>query len=95
MSNLFDTCPLCGKEAELTNIGDIDVCKECLEEYTLCDKCGGYFSTDVTAAYHLKDGSTLCEDCAIYDLNSGDLDEDDIESIEGEETEDESEDDWS
>ncbi len=84
MSN-YGKCDWCGAEAELTNIEDNYICPECLEEYTHCDKCGGYFSTDVTPAYHLKDGRTLCEDCALYDLNSGNLNEDDIESIDGEE----------
>ena len=86
MSN-YGKCDWCGKEADLTNIEDNYICPECLKEYTPCDKCGGYFSTDVTPAYHLKDGRTFCEDCALYDLNSGDLDEDDIESIDGEEDE--------
>lgn len=80
MSN-FGKCDWCGAESDLTNIEDSHICPECLKEYTCCSKCGGYFSPDVTPAYHLKDGRTLCEDCAIYDLNSGDLDEDDIESI--------------
>ena len=80
MSN-YGKCDWCGAEAELTNIGDSHICPECLKEYACCDKCGGYFSPDVTPIYHLKDGRTLCEDCAIYDLNSGDLDEDEIESI--------------
>lgn len=83
MSN-YGKCDWCGEEAELTNVEDSYICPECLKEYTPCDKCGGYFSTDVTPAYHLKDGRTLCEDCALYDMNSDDLDEDDIESIEGE-----------
>ena len=83
MSN-YGKCDWCGEEAELTNVEDSYICPECLKEYTPCDKCGGYFSTDVTPAYHLKDGRTLCEDCALYDMNSGDLSEDDIESIEGE-----------
>ena len=86
MSN-YGKCDWCGAETELTNIEDSHICPECLTEYTPCDKCGGYFSTDVTPAYHLKDGRILCEDCALYDLNSGDLDEDDIESIDGEEDE--------
>lgn len=87
MSN-YGKCDWCGTEAELTNVEDSYICPECLKEYACCDKCGGYFSPDVTPIYHLKDGRTLCEDCAIYDLNSGDLDEYDIESIEGEESED-------
>ena len=87
MSN-YGTCDWCGAEAELTCVGDEDLCPECMAEYTVCDKCGGYFPKDVISAYHLKDGRTLCEDCAIYDLNSGDLSEDDIESIESEESED-------
>ena len=87
MSNYFGKCDWCGAEAELTNVEDSNLCPECLKEYTYCDKCGGYFSTDVTPAYHLKNGKTLCEDCALYDLNSGALGEDDIESIEGEEDE--------
>lgn len=86
MSN-YGKCDWCGAEAELTNVEGSCICPECLKEYTYCDKCGGYFSTDVTPAYHLKDGRTICEDCALYDLNSGDLDEDDIESIDGEEDE--------
>ena len=81
MSN-YGKCDWCGEEAELTNVEDSYICPECLKEYTPCDKCGGYFSTDVTPAYHLKDGRTLCEDCALYDLNSGELDDDDIESVE-------------
>lgn len=80
MSNV-GKCDWCGAEAELTNVEDSFLCPECLKEYTPCDKCGGYFSTDVTPAYHLKDGRTLCEDCAVYDLNSGDLEEDDIDYI--------------
>ena len=86
MSN-YGKCDWCGAEAELTNIEDSHICPECLKESTPCEKCGGYFSTDVTPAYHLKDSRILCEDCALYDLNSGDLDEDDIESIDGEEDE--------
>lgn len=88
MSN-FGKCDWCGAEAELTNVEDSFLCPECLKEYTPCDKCGGYFSTDVTPAYHLKDGRTLCEDCALYDLNSGDLEEDDIDHIEGPEEDEE------
>ena len=87
MSN-YGTCDWCGAEAELTCVGDENLCPECMAEYTVCDKCGGYFPKDVISAYHLKDGRTLCEDCAIYDLNSGELCEDDIESIESEESED-------
>lgn len=93
MSNNFGVCDFCGAEAELTSVGDIDICQECLKYYACCDKCGGYFPTDAIPAYHLKDGRTLCEDCALYDLNSGELNEDDIESIDGEESEDETEDD--
>ena len=93
MSN-YGACDFCGAEAELTCVGDDYICPECLEEYECCDNCGGYFPTDVISAYHLKDGRTLCEDCAIYELNSGELSEDDIESIEGEESEEESEDDY-
>lgn len=86
MSNC-GTCDFCGAEAELTCVGDDNICPECLKEYTCCDKCGGYFPTDTIAAYHLNDGSILCEDCALYDLNSGDLSDDDIDHIEGEEDE--------
>ena len=89
MSN-YGACDFCGAEAELTCVGDDYICPECLEEYECCDKCGAYFPTDAIPAYHLKDGRTLCEDCAVYDMNSGDLDEDDIESIDGEEREEES-----
>ena len=88
MSN-FGKCDWCGAEAELTNVEDSFLCPECLKEYTPCDKCGGYFSTDVTPAYHLKDGRTLCEDCALYDLNSGDLEEDDIDYIDDPEDDEE------
>lgn len=80
MSN-YGACDFCGAEAELTCVVDDYICPECLKEYTCCDKCGGYFSTDVTPAYQLKDGRILCEDCAIYDMNSGDLDEDDIDYV--------------
>lgn len=84
MSN-YGTCDFCGAEAELTCVGYDNLCPECLKEYTCCDKCGGYFSTDVTPAYHLKDGRIFCEDCAVYDLNSGDLDEDDIDHVDDDE----------
>lgn len=89
MSNHLGKCDWCGEEAELTNVEDSYICPECLKEYTCCDKCGGYFSTDVTPAYHLKDGRILCEDCAIYDMNSGDLDEDDIDYVADPEEEEE------
>lgn len=93
MSNNYGECDFCGEEAELTCVGDDNICPECLKEYAYCDKCGGYFPPDVISAYHLKDGRTLCEDCAIYDLNFEGLTEADIESIDGEESKDETEDD--
>ena len=81
MSN-FGKCDWCGAEAELTDVEDSNICPECLKEYTYCDKCCGYFPQDVMAVYHLKDGRTLCEDCAVYALNFSGLTEDDIDFIE-------------
>lgn len=86
MSN-YGKCDWCGAEAELTNVEGSNLCPECLKEYTCCDKCQEYFSTDVTPAYYLKDGRVLCEDCAIYDLNFEGMTEDDIDHIDGEEDE--------
>lgn len=83
----YGKCDWCGAKAELTNVEDNNLCPECMKEYACCDKCGVYFSVDVMPAYHLKDGRTFCEDCALYDLNFGNLNEDDIESIEGDEGE--------
>ena len=87
----IDICPWCGEEAELYDIGEEHICLDCIREagYVACDVCQGYFASDLTAFYNLKDGRKLCEDCAISALNSGDLDEDDIESIDECEEEDE------
>ena len=89
MRSYFGKCDWCGKEAELTNVEGSNICPECLKEYACCDKCGGYFSPDVTPAYHLRDGRIFCEDCAVYDLNSGDLDEDDIDHVDDPEEDEE------
>ena len=87
-------CDFCGEEADLTCIGDDNLCPECMKNYALCDKCQEYFSIDVTPAYYLKNGRVLCEDCAIYDLNFQGLSEDDIDHIDGLEEEEEEDEDY-
>ena len=89
--SMIDICPWCGTEAELYSIGEESICESCIEEsgFVACDVCGGYFPSDLTVFYNLTDGRKLCEDCALYALNSGELDEDDVESIEEPEDEDE------
>lgn len=79
---MFGTCEICGNEADLITVGEIAICQDCIEEgYVSCDRCQGYFPKEDTILYHLKDGSTLCEDCAIYAMNFSDLTEDDIDHI--------------
>ena len=76
------TCPMCGKETELFSVGEIEICEECIKEgYVACDHCSGYFPKEDTIVYHLKNGMTYCEDCAIYALNFSGLTDDDVESI--------------
>lgn len=59
-------CTLCGRTGcDLTAVDEATfVCDECLEqEYFRCDDCGEYWSYDDVEFYHLKDGSTVCENC--------------------------------
>lgn len=58
------TCTLCGKEAQLTIVDDIDrVCDECLDsEFTQCAECGEYYTDDIEF-FVLKDGRLICEYC--------------------------------
>ena len=75
-------CTLCGKEAELFSVGEIEICEDCIREgYVACDHCNEYFTKEDTIVYHLKNGKTYCEDCAIYALNFSGLTDDDVESI--------------
>lgn len=80
---MYGTCDICGNEADLVCVGEADVCQECLDEcYVYCDNCQGYLTKEDTIVYHLKDGRTLCEECAIYAMNFSGLSEEDVESIE-------------
>ena len=78
----YGECELCGKEAELFSVGEIEICEDCIREnYISCDHCQEYFTKEDTIVYHLKNGMTYCEDCAIYALNFSGLTDDDVESI--------------
>ena len=88
----YGVCEICGKEAELYCVGEIEICEECIREnYVACDNCNEYFTKEDTIVYHLKNGKTYCEDCAIYALNFSGLTDDDIESIYDPEEDEESE----
>ena len=69
-------CTMCGKEAELTILDDVDrVCDECLDtECTQCGECGEYYS-DHVEFFCLKDGRLICEYCR-EDFDDEDIDED-------------------
>jgi predicted RNA-binding Zn-ribbon protein involved in translation (DUF1610 family) len=73
------TCTMCGKKRELTVVDEVtEVCQDCLDnEFIQCDECRQYWLYDAIKFYHLKDGRTLCEDCA-EDID----DEDEIDFIE-------------
>lgn len=76
------TCDICGAAAELYTVGEMSLCEECISEnYIACDHCNEYYTKDDTVFYHLKDGRTLCEDCAIYALNFSGLTDDDVDHI--------------
>ena len=78
----FEECAICGKEAELYSVGEIEICEDCIKEnYVSCDHCQGYFTKEDTIVYYLKNGMVYCEDCAIYALNFSGLTDDDVESI--------------
>ena len=78
----YGECELCGKDAELFSVGEMEICEECIQEgYVACDHCNSYYTKEDTIVYHLKNGKTYCEDCAIYALNFSGLTDDDIESI--------------
>ena len=78
----YGECELCGKDAELFSVGEMEICEECIQEgYVACDHCNSYYTKEDTIVYHLKNGKTYCEDCAIYALNFSGLSDDDIESI--------------
>lgn len=78
----YGECELCGKEAELFSVGEIQICEECINaNYVACDHCNEYFTREDTIVYHLKNGKVYCEDCAIYALNFSGLTEDDIDHI--------------
>ena len=82
MNIISGKCEFCGKETDLLNIGDMEICEECADEsYVYCDHCRGFFPKEDTIVYHLKNGMTYCEDCAIYALNFSGLTDDDVESI--------------
>ncbi len=77
-------CEFCGKETDLINIEDMDICEECADKsYAYCDHCRGYLPKENTIMYYLKNGMNYCEDCAIYALNFSGLTDDDIDHIEG------------
>lgn len=76
------TCEICGKEADLYPVGELELCEECIEKnYVSCDHCQEYFTKEDTILYYLKDGNIYCEDCAIYALNFSGLTDDDIDHI--------------
>lgn len=78
----FRECEICGKEAELFSVGEIEICEDCIKEnYISCDHCNEYYTKEDTIVYHLKNGDIYCEDCAIYALNFSGLTDDDIDHI--------------
>lgn len=86
------TCELCGKEADLFTVGEIEICEDCIREnYVACDHCNEYYTKEDTIVYYLKNGKVYCEDCAIYALNFSGLTDDDIDHIEGSGEDDEDE----
>lgn len=88
----YGVCEICGKDAELFTVGEIEICEDCIREsYVACDHCNEYFTKEDTIVYNLKNGKTYCEDCAIYALNFSGLTDDDIESIYDPEEDEESE----
>lgn len=78
----FGKCDFCGAEAELTCVGDDNICPECLSYYISCDHCNEYYPKEDTIVYYLKNGDVYCEDCAIYALNFSGLTDDDVDHIE-------------
>lgn len=79
------TCTNCGEEdVEVTLIDEeTSLCDDCIEEldYIECDCCHELWKWDALLFYHLKDGRTLCENCADDLMEDGELSDDDIESI--------------
>ena len=75
-------CDICGKEGEVFCTGETYVCAECAEAYFFwCTRCDGLYPKEDAIVYYMKDGSELCEDCAISMLNSSEITEDDIDHI--------------
>ena len=79
------TCSECGSEnVEVTAVDeDTCLCEDCLDEldYIECHNCHEFWLWDAVKFYELKDGRTLCEDCAEQMLEDKELYEDDIENI--------------
>ena len=75
-------CDICGKEGEVFCAGETYVCAECAEaSFFWCIRCDGLYPKEDAIVYYMKDGSELCEDCAISMLNSSEITEDDIDHI--------------
>ena len=68
-------CTMCGEEAELTILDDVDrVCDECLDSnFTQCEECGEYYS-EYVEFFCLKDGRLICEYCR-EDFDDEEIDE--------------------
>ena len=68
MENEINICRDCGEETTNTiklYTGDtVYICDECLENYTLCDDCGDYFSKDADSYLITKDGDYICQYCS-------------------------------
>lgn len=82
------TCAECGKETEVTLIDEVtSLCDDCIEEldYIECDECHEFWRWDAVSFRHLKDGRTLCEDCAQKLMDEGELSEEDVDTVDGQE----------
>lgn len=57
-------CTMCGKDAELTIVDDVDrLCDECLDSnFTQCDECGEYYP-DHVEFFVTTDNRLICEYC--------------------------------
>ena len=79
------TCTECGAEDVLVTAVDEGtfLCEDCLDEldYVECDNCHEFWLWDAVKFYDLKDGRTLCENCADQMLEDEELSEDDIEDV--------------
>ena len=78
-------CSNCGKDNIVVSLIDEEtsLCEKCIDEldYIECDECEELWLWDAVKFYNLKDGRTLCENCAEELLDDEIIVDDDIESI--------------